>query len=141
MFSMQLKGIDMGQKVHEQFIAQLQKAEQSGDVSQLASMFADDATLTKPAAKDASGSVDATRFWQGYLDGFSEIRSTFSNVVDAGKTAVLEWSSEGKLSNGDPISYRGVSILEIAGDKIQAFRTYYDSAVFVLAERNAVAAH
>ena len=45
--------------------------------------------------------------------------------------AALEWESEGALPTGAPIRYRGVSLLEFAGDRVKRFRTYYDSAAFV----------
>ena len=123
----------MGTKIHQQFIEELQRAEQTRDVSKLAALFGDNAILSKPAAKDAlDDGYDAGQFWQHYLDTFSQIRSTFTNVVDGGATAVLEWTSEGKLPDEQPIEYRGVSILETEGGKIRAFRTYYDSAVFLL---------
>jgi hypothetical protein len=40
---------------------------------------------------------------------------------------VLEWTTEATLASGEPIAYRGVSLLEHDGDHVVSFRTYYDS--------------
>jgi ketosteroid isomerase-like protein len=44
---------------------------------------------------------------------------------------VLEWISKGALSTSEDIRYQGVSILEMDGERIHRFRTYYDSAAFL----------
>ena len=46
----------------------------------------------------------------------------------------MEWTGKGELKNGQPIEYRGVSIIEHDGQKVSAFRTYYDSAAFLAPE-------
>jgi ketosteroid isomerase-like protein len=35
------------------------------------------------------------------------------------------------LTNGRPVEYRGVTVIEFDGDAITRLRTYYDSAAFV----------
>ncbi len=44
----------------------------------------------------------------------------------------MEWTATGALKDGRPLEYRGVSLIEVAGGRVQAFRTYYDSAAFVV---------
>jgi len=43
----------------------------------------------------------------------------------------MEWRSQGTLSDGEDVHYRGVSIIDIDNGLVQGFRTYYDSAVFL----------
>ena len=61
------------------------------------------------------------------------VRSEFSRVQEVGGLGVLEWTASGRLPGGREIPYRGVSLLDVQGGKVSAFRTYYDSAAFVVA--------
>lgn len=62
---------------------------------------------------------------------FSDIHSRFARIVECGCDAVLVWQSEGALTEGRPVDYRGVSLLTLRGGKVARFETYYDSAVFL----------
>ena len=53
------------------------------------------------------------------------MKSTFRNVFAAEERAALEWTTEG-TSNGDTVTYDGVSILEIDGGKVRRFIAYFD---------------
>ena len=106
----------------------LQQTEQSRDPSAVASLFREDARLTNLGGDHGN---DATKFWQIYLDQFSEIRSEFTGEIASHGRVALEWQSRGKLSDGKPIDYRGVSVIEFDDDAVTSFRTYYDSAEFV----------
>ena len=57
-------------------------------------------------------------------------RTTFSDVVEGGDRAALEWTSEGSLVDGRPLTYRGVTVVDFDGDTITRLSTYYDSAQF-----------
>jgi len=54
------------------------------------------------------------------------MKSEFRNVIATEDGAALEWTTEG-TSNGDRVSYDGVSILEIEGDKVRRFMAYFDA--------------
>jgi hypothetical protein len=102
------------------------------DAAPVTALFGADAELHNLVkAEPAPEQQSALDFWQSYLAMFQQIRSDFTNVIEADQTAVLEWTSEGILHTGEPIRYRGVSIVEGAGDQVLRFRTYYDSAAFV----------
>ena len=92
--------------------------------------FAEDAELANLTHSER-GSDGARRFWQVYRAQFSDIRSRFSRIVECGCDAVLVWRSEGALTEGRPVDYRGVSLLTLRGGKVVRFETYYDSAVFL----------
>lgn len=66
-------------------------------------------------------------FWTDYRKTFDEMKSEFLNVfADDSRHAALEWTTKG-TEDGDTISYDGVSILEIEGDKVKRFMAYFDS--------------
>ncbi len=113
-------------------MAALKNLEDSGDDTDLLGLFSDDAELIRPELEESPGEdSDAASFWRSYLSPFNEIRTTFTHVDDSGHLAVLEWTSEGALAQGRPITYQGVSLLTYDGDRIRRFSTYFDTAAFV----------
>ena len=118
----------------ETFMQALQQTEQSGDPSGLVELFADGSTLQNLTTRTWEGKDGAGQFWQTYLDNFASIRSEFSQHADTGSYGVMEWTGKGELKAGQPIEYRGVSIIEHDGQQVSAFRTYYDSAAFLAPE-------
>ena len=115
----------------ERFIDALQEFERAGDTDRFLELFAEDAALQSLTEHEPlRGQDGAGQFWDGYRSAFKEIRSEFDRVIQGDHTVVLEWHSDGTLADGQPISYRGVSILELADERVQRFRAYYDSAPF-----------
>jgi len=111
------------------FVAELRRFEQSSDPTDLVGLFTDVATA---ARLDARGErTDVAAFWQEYRGQFDRLSTTFFNAVEGSSQVALEWTSEGTLPGGRPISYRGVTVLDLEGEKINRLRTYYDSAAFV----------
>ena len=118
----------MPTRIAETFIRALQSAEAARDPGAVAQLFTDDAELSNLTRHGPfQGAAGARQFWAEYLHSFGQIRSQFRNVIEADGTAVLEWESEGTLADGRPVNYRGVSILETAGDRVKRFRAYYDT--------------
>ena len=114
------------------FVQCLQSAEASRNVAPLVDLFAEDAIVGSIGLKEPGrGHAAAAEFWAKYLATFRRIRSEFQHTHAAGVLCVLEWRSQGELADGSPIDYRGVSILELIGDRIRRFEAYYDSAAFV----------
>ena len=111
----------------QNFIDALHRLETARDVDAIAGLFAADAEVANPLVQYESGGPDAARtFWGQYRDAFEEIRSEFRTVSEKDGTAFLEWTSQGSI-DGKPFTYEGVSILETAGDRITAFRSYFDT--------------
>jgi ketosteroid isomerase-like protein len=111
------------------FATALQTFEKDGDAGAFAALFTDDAVTQRFDARgERRGEV--AQFWQEYRDQFSSISTTFYDVVEGGDRFALEWTSEAELSDGRPITYRGVTVIDLDGDKITTLRTYYDSAQF-----------
>ncbi|MDB5297136.1 MAG: hypothetical protein JWO31_3119 [Phycisphaerales bacterium] len=117
----------------QQFIAALKQAEESKSPDPLVAVFAPDAELDNPSRSVVrKGTGGAGEFWKDYLSAFDGIRSEFTHVIESKDAATLEWKSQGTLAHGGgPVTYRGVSVVEFAGDKVKRFATYYDSATFV----------
>ena len=125
--------------IASEFMKRLQQAEASGDVRGLAELFTEDAELLNLTRQNTHATrttkqhctQTSAQFWRQYLHAFDHISSHFTNVIDDGRTAVLEWHSTGSLPMGIPVDYNGVSIIECEEGKIRRFRTYYDSAAFL----------
>jgi ketosteroid isomerase-like protein len=132
----------MSNPVAQAFMQALQSAEALGDPRVVAHVFADDAELSNLTAHGPRrGREGAERFWAEYLQTFGQVRSQFGHVIETDDTAVLEWSSQGTLADGQPVRYRGVSILETDGDRVRRFRTYYDTAALHGLTQHAAPAH
>lgn len=110
------------------FIEALHRLEESRDAGPIAALFAPDADVSNPLVKHAGeGKQGAEAFWTSYRAAFETIRSEFRNVVEDEKVAILEWVSEGTSREG-PVRYGGVSVAEFDGNKVKAFRAYFDPA-------------
>ncbi|WP_174301321.1 nuclear transport factor 2 family protein [Caulobacter sp. S45] len=109
----------------QSFIDALHRLEGERDVDGIAALFAPDAVISNPLVEN-QGEEGPAAFWGAYRKSFDDIRSEFSTILEQGGQIALEWRSTG-AAKGRPFAYEGVSILE-AGDKVTAFRTYFDSA-------------
>ena len=119
--------ISLSQEVAERFAEALRRLEEDRDVEALVAIHTEDCDVGNVAVSETfSGHEGLREFWTGYRNTFGEMKSEFRNVFadDAGRAA-LEWSTEG-TSDGNTVSYDGVSILEIEGDKVSRFRAYFD---------------
>ena len=111
------------------FADALQTFEKDGDVAAFAALFADDAVTQRLDARgERRGEVE--QFWKEYRDQFTSISTSFYDVVEGGDRVALEWTSDATLTDGRPLQYRGVTVLDLDGNKISKLRTYYDSAQF-----------
>ena len=110
------------------FIEGLRLLEQNESSTQILEQFADNCTVGNVQLDTALEGIEgAKRYWQDYRHTFSDIRSTFDRITEAGQLAVLEWTSTGTLKTGRHISYRGISILTISDNRITDFMAYFDS--------------
>lgn len=125
----------MHREIARQFMNALQDAEHGGDIEPLVALFHENAELSNLVlVEPLTGHQQIRRFWRDYLNEFRQITSRFVSVIENDNASVLEWVSEGFLKSGEPLTYRGVTILKIESGKIINFRSYYDSAVLVSKE-------
>jgi len=118
----------MSKEVAEDFVEALRKLEEDRDVEPLVEIHAEDCEVGNVSVSETFRGHDGLReFWTEYRKTFDEMESTFRNVfADEEGHAALEWTTEG-TSNGNSVSYAGVSILEIEGGKVRRFMAYFDT--------------
>ncbi len=118
----------MSQKVAQQFVEALWKLEEDEDVEALVGLHTEDCEVGNVSVPRTFTGHDGLReFWKAYRATFGEMKSEFRNVfADDEGHAALEWTTNG-TSDGNEVSYDGVSILEIEGDKVRRFMAYFDS--------------
>ena len=116
----------MSTEVANDFVEALHKLEEDRDVEALVEIHAEDCEVGNVSVSQTFRGHEGLReFWTAYRKTFGEMRSTFRNVFATEEGAALEWRTEG-TSNGDTVSYAGVSILEVEGGKVRRFMAYFD---------------
>jgi len=122
----------MATRLTEEFMRELQRFEATAELEPLLALFHDDAeALNLGRTEPPRGYEEIEEFWRDYRAVFRGIRSEFTHVIEGSGGAVLEWVSRGALANGEPVAYKGVTVLETDSGRIHRCRTYYDSAVFL----------
>lgn len=118
----------MSERVAESFKEALWKVEEDRDVEPMLDVLSDDCEVGNVAVPETFHGHDGAReFWTQYRQTFDEMKSSFRNIFAADGRAALEWTTEA-TENGDEVSYEGVTILEIDGDKVTRFMAYFDPA-------------
>lgn len=117
----------MSRQVAERFVEALRKLEEDRDVEALVEVHTEDCDVGNVVVpRKFSGHDGLREFWSSYRKTFGEMKSEFRNVFSDGEGhAALEWTTTGD-ANGDSVSYEGVSILEIDGEKVRRFYAYFD---------------
>jgi ketosteroid isomerase-like protein len=116
--------------VADNFVEALRLLEEDRDVEALVKIHTEDCEVGNVSVPGSFKGQDGLReFWTECRKTFGEIKSTFRNVFATEEGAALEWTTEG-TSDGDSVSYAGVSILEIEGDKVRRFMAYFDTRDF-----------
>jgi ketosteroid isomerase-like protein len=116
----------MLREVADGFVEALRKLEENREVEALVGIHTEDCEVGNVAVSETFRGHDGLReFWTSYRSTFGEMRSEFRNVFATEEGAALEWTTEG-TSNGDSVSYAGVSILEVEGGKVRRFMAYFD---------------
>jgi ketosteroid isomerase-like protein len=116
----------MSKDVANDFVEALRKLEEDRAVEALVDIHAEDCEVGNVSVSETFRGHDGLReFWTEYRKTFGEMKSTFRNVFATEEGAALEWTTEG-TSNGETVSYEGVSILEIEGGKVRRFMAYFD---------------
>jgi ketosteroid isomerase-like protein len=117
----------MSQQVADDFVEALRKLEEDRDVNGLVAIHTKDCEVGNVSvAETFSGYEGLREFWTEYRKTFDEMKSTFRNVFATEEGVALEWTTEG-TSNGEAVSYEGVSILEVEGGKVRRFMAYFDT--------------
>jgi len=116
----------MSKEVADGFVEALRQLEENEDIEALVEIHTEDCEVGNVSVPGTFRGHDGLReFWTSYRSTFGEMRSEFRNIFATEEGAALEWTTEG-TSNGDTVSYAGVSILEIEGGKVRRFMAYFD---------------
>lgn len=112
----------------ERFVQALGQLEADRSDEAIVAMYTEDAVIANVVSpRSFEGQEGARRFWDEYRGVFGDMRSTFRTTTVQDDRAVLEWVTEGTLARGgDPVSYEGVSVLEVEGDRIRRFHAYFN---------------
>ncbi len=98
------------------------------DPERLADFFTDDA-IVQPVMKmpyeGRSGIVHMFTLW---AKGFSKVETPIVHLIGDGDVVFIEWLDKSEF-DGKPHIVPCVGVFEFAGDKIKAWRLYYDSAI------------
>ena len=117
----------MSDKIAKEFIDALWALEETKDAGPLTALYAENASVGNVVAPDQyQGPDGARKFWTEYRGSFDTAKSQFRNVIASDGGAALEWTTEGTSFNGSPLSYSGVTILEIEGEKVTRSSAYFD---------------
>ena len=115
-----------------QFIAALRHLEQKRDLEPMGSLFTDEAPVSSIDGHGTRYGPDGiTALFDEYLRQFDEVRTTFTQVTEGENHAALEWSTDAVRAGGHPVTYTGVTIIDLDGDRVTGFRTVYDSAALM----------
>ena len=119
----------MSEQVANEFIQALWTLEETKNAEPLAALYAEDAQVGNLIAPDQFQGPDGARtFWTEYRGSFDAAKSEFRNVIAGDGSAALEWTTEGTSFNGSPLSYSGVTILEIEDGKVSRSSAYFNPA-------------
>jgi hypothetical protein len=125
--------VERSQQLADSFMRALRACEREGDIEPIVQLFSDRCLVGNVLLHHPFQGKDGARaFWKEYRDSFQEVHSHFNHVNGSGPLMHLEWTSEGVLRNGQPVTYRGVSLLEFDDNRITRFMAYYDSSALVI---------
>ena len=117
----------MSREVADNFVAALWELEENENVEPLVEVHTEDCEVGNVSVPGTFNGHEGLReFWTSYRSTFGEMKSEFHNVIATEEGAALEWTTTGTPS-GDSVSYDGVSVLEIEGDKVRRFMAYFDT--------------
>jgi hypothetical protein len=117
----------MSREVADNFVAALWELEENEDVEPLVEIHTEDCEVGNVSVPGTFNGHEGLReFWTSYRGTFGEMKSELRNVIATDERAALEWTTRAN-SNGDAVSYDGVSTLELEGDKVRRFMAYFDT--------------
>ena len=117
----------MSEQIANQFIEALRTLEDTRDAEPLAALYTETAAVGNVIAPDHFHGPDGARtFWTEYRGTFDKVHSEFRSVIASDGRAALEWTTTGTSFAGAALSYSGVTILDIDGDKVTRSAAYFD---------------
>ena len=114
------------------------------DLDGVLEAYAEDAELIVPGAPPARGRDEIRATWKGFLDAFPDDSPTIEKTVREGDTVVVVFTTTGTNTGplamptgesipatGRRVELSGVSVAEVADDKVVRETFYWDNASFL----------
>jgi limonene-1,2-epoxide hydrolase len=102
------------------------------DADAYLALFADDVILQTPGREPVAGLEAYGRLVRASLAHVRPVSFDFHQLAVDGDVVLAEWTIALELrADRRPISYRGMSVCEIADGRIRTWREYYDPADLV----------
>jgi len=99
------------------------------DVDAYLALFSDDIVLQVPGRDPVAGIEAYAQLVRQSLAHVRPVRFDFHQLAVHGDVVLAEWTIDLEVrADGRPISYRGMSVCEIAEGRIRRWREYYDPA-------------
>jgi steroid delta-isomerase-like uncharacterized protein len=114
------------------------------DIDALMAFYSDDSELVLPGSPPIKGKDAIRAAWEGYTAAFPDERPLQIRHLVDGNTAITEWTTiatntgpmlmpngETLPPTGKSVTLRGMTIADIAGDKVKRQAFYWDNAEFM----------
>jgi steroid delta-isomerase-like uncharacterized protein len=133
-----MRGLSVGARENElpEVIAAFVAAWESLDADQIAGIYAEDAVAEDvPAGTVTRGREEIRRHHADFIDAYSDASSNVPTVFATEDRAAFEWVFEGNYTGmlsglpqgtGQPVTIRGVTLVEFADDLVQRTVEYFD---------------
>lgn len=123
---------DVRDDTTSRFMSALQGLEKDGDTGPMAELFTEDAeVLSIDGHGPRSGPEGISALFTQYVEQFETLATTFTQAVEGDGHAALEWRTQATRPGGHEVTYTGVTVIDLDGDKVRGFRTVYDSAALL----------
>ena len=108
----------------------------SGRADAVAALFTEDGVYEDvPFEETATGRAAIAAHAQGYFDGARDVALTVESAVAIPAGFVVQWrDAYTAVPTGRPVSYRGVSLLDVADGELAQEVAYYDRATIAAQE-------
>jgi ketosteroid isomerase-like protein len=108
--------------------AALKAVEEKGDYEWMLGLFADDAVLHSPAVDgEVRGAAGVRQVFEAHRAPFDTVATTFGSATEAPGVVTMPWTLRG-TAGGQTIDLSGMTVLEVAGDKVKKLTAYYDAS-------------
>jgi steroid delta-isomerase-like uncharacterized protein len=124
--------------VLQQFIA----AQEARDLDRLIALHSEDAVVEEVPTGIAYEGREAIReYFEGFYAAFPDATMRYTNAFASDAWAAAEWTFSGTYTGrlpdlppgeGQPLTTRGVDIIDLAGDQVRGGRVYYDLYGFLV---------
>jgi steroid delta-isomerase-like uncharacterized protein len=124
------------EQADQEVLAAWSAAWSSGSAEGAAAVYTEDGVYEDiPFGETVQGRAAIAEYWQAYFEEAQEGALTIESAVAIPGGFVVQWRDEfTHAPTGAPVSYRGISILEVADGQVARETAYYDQATIYTQE-------